>query len=404
MRKLLRACTILIAFYIYSLAIPESLSAQQMQGFVSFQIFYDQLSPYGQWVNYPNYDYVWIPNVSRGFSPYSTDGHWVMTDYGWTWVSDYPWGWAPFHYGRWDYDNYYGWFWVPDNEWGPSWVTWRSGNGYYGWAPMRPGISITLSFNSGYADMDRWNFVRYRDFGRSNIDRYYINRSQNNTIFSSSVVINNTYEDKRRNSTYISGPTLNQVKRDTGRKINRVSIQDYDRPGQKMNKNQLQIYRPRVERTNDQGQRPTPPKVTDREDIKPLQERNGSNRGNEVSPNQKYKNRSEAQPRNQTEPRRQEQNKQMQPRQQKDKLEQGQPQKQDQIRNGREQQKGMNREEALPQSQKKEQVHRPAEKQKQSVTTPQSNKKAAEQQKKANQSKKGKTKDSDKKSKKEPGK
>ena len=30
---------------------------------VTTQVFYDQLSPYGQWVNYGNYGYVWIPSA-----------------------------------------------------------------------------------------------------------------------------------------------------------------------------------------------------------------------------------------------------------------------------------------------------------------------------------------------------
>ena len=122
-------------------------SAQQPD--VSFQVFYDQLSPYGQWIDYPNYGYVWIPDAGSDFAPYSTRGHWIITDYGFTWVSDYDWGWAPFHYGRWDYDNYYGWFWIPDNEWGPAWVSWRRADGYYGWEPMGPGISINISFGQG---------------------------------------------------------------------------------------------------------------------------------------------------------------------------------------------------------------------------------------------------------------
>jgi hypothetical protein len=85
--------------------VPEKASAQAS---VSFQLFYDDLSPYGYWVDNPNYGYVWVPNVSPGFSPYGTNGHWVFTDYGWTWVSDYAWGWAPFHYGRWYSDPMYG--------------------------------------------------------------------------------------------------------------------------------------------------------------------------------------------------------------------------------------------------------------------------------------------------------
>src|ERR1700722_7197424 len=87
--------------------------AHAQGGDVSFQVFYDDMSPYGNWVNNPGTGYVWIPNVDAGFSPYQSNGHWVMTDMGWTWVSDYSWGWAPFHYGRWNYDNSYGWGWCP---------------------------------------------------------------------------------------------------------------------------------------------------------------------------------------------------------------------------------------------------------------------------------------------------
>jgi hypothetical protein len=68
--------------------IPQEASAQQVT--VSYQLFYDQLSPYGMWVDYPTYGYVWIPNGDPGFSPYVTNGHWIFTDDGWTWVSDYP--------------------------------------------------------------------------------------------------------------------------------------------------------------------------------------------------------------------------------------------------------------------------------------------------------------------------
>ena len=89
---------------------------------VSFQFFYDQLSPYGQWIDNPEFGYVWIPDAGPGFVPYATEGNWVLTGFGWTWVSGYPWGWATFHYGRWYFDNYYGWIWIPGDEWAPAWV------------------------------------------------------------------------------------------------------------------------------------------------------------------------------------------------------------------------------------------------------------------------------------------
>ncbi|MDO9260651.1 MAG: hypothetical protein Q7U08_01740, partial [Flavobacteriaceae bacterium] len=127
--------------------LPQKATAQIS---VSFQIFYDELSPYGTWVDYHDYGYVWIPDVEPGFTPYGTNGYWVYTYDGWTWVSNYSWGWAPFHYGRWLFDPIYGPMWVPDDEWGPGWVTWRSSNGYYGWAPIGPGISISIAYSSHY--------------------------------------------------------------------------------------------------------------------------------------------------------------------------------------------------------------------------------------------------------------
>ncbi|MEJ0079595.1 MAG: DUF6600 domain-containing protein [Puia sp.] len=89
---------------------------------VSYQSFYDQLAPYGNWISYPGYGYVWSPNAGPDFQPYATNGNWIYTNAGWTWASDYNWGWAPFHYGRWFYENGYGWMWVPGSEWAPAWL------------------------------------------------------------------------------------------------------------------------------------------------------------------------------------------------------------------------------------------------------------------------------------------
>jgi hypothetical protein len=221
----------------------HKLSAQQPG--ISFQVFYDELSPYGEWVNYPNWGYVWIPDAGPEFEPYSTDGHWILTEYGWTWVSDYRWGWAPFHYGRWDFDHYYGWFWIPDNEWGPAWVNWRRADGYYGWAPMEPGISISVSFGRGYdSHNDHWIFVRDRDIDRADIHNYYVNRSDHDRIVKRSSVINNTYNDRRRHTTYVTGPARTDIQKVTGRKLSPVAIQEYDKPGQDLNNGHFRIYRP----------------------------------------------------------------------------------------------------------------------------------------------------------------
>src|SRR5207248_3986136 len=102
------------------------------------QAFEQRLSPYGHWVNTPEYGRVWIPaGVSSDWQPY-TDGRWVDTQAGWTFASDAPWGWAAYHYGRWGFYPALGWFWVPGFTWGPAWVSWRWSNGYVCWSALGP--------------------------------------------------------------------------------------------------------------------------------------------------------------------------------------------------------------------------------------------------------------------------
>ena len=87
---------------------------------ISQNQFYDDLAPYGRWIQLNHYGLVWQPwDLPYGWRPYS-DGYWVYTDYGWTFESDDPYGWAVYHYGRWAFDNRFGWVWVPGYEWGPA--------------------------------------------------------------------------------------------------------------------------------------------------------------------------------------------------------------------------------------------------------------------------------------------
>jgi len=127
----------------------------------AYQDFRDALSPYGQWVDNPQYGQIWVPSateVGADFTPYYSGGRWVLSDYGWTWVSEHSWGWAPFHYGRWLQVGGYGWSWIPGRVWGPAWVHWRAGGGYVGWAPLPPrGVRIAPP---GYGWRGHsWNFV-----------------------------------------------------------------------------------------------------------------------------------------------------------------------------------------------------------------------------------------------------
>jgi hypothetical protein len=247
---------------------PQKSDAQVS---VSFQVFYDQLSPYGQWIQRPDYGYVWRPRVEQGFSPYETAGHWVFTDVGWTWFSDYQWGWAPFHYGRWYFDPSYGWVWVPDTEWGPAWVAWRRSSGYYGWAPLSPGITITAGFGGSFdIPSERWVFVKEHDIVRPDVYRYYVPRTQNVTIIKNTTVIKNTYVDKSSHVTYVAGPAKEEVQKVTGKPVNPVVIKEVDKPSQQVTNNTLVIYKPRVTKTSSNGPQPAPAKAVTSNEAKTL--------------------------------------------------------------------------------------------------------------------------------------
>lgn len=195
------------------ITISERASAQPGVN-ISFQTFYDDLSPYGRWVRNPQFGSVWVPDVPSGFQPYSTNGYWEVTEYGNTWVSDYDWGWAPFHYGRWSFDDYVGWFWVPDYEWGPAWVNWRSGGGYYGWAPLGPGVNINVAVN---IPSFWWVFVPQRYITSPRWNYYCAPRNRVSHYYNQTVIINNYYRSNNR--TYVYGPRRDEIERVTRRDV-----------------------------------------------------------------------------------------------------------------------------------------------------------------------------------------
>ena len=239
---------------------PQKASAQVN---LSFQVFYDELSPYGTWVDNYNYGYVWVPRVSHGFTPYGTNGYWVNTNMGWTWVSNYRWGWAPFHYGRWFYDDYYGWVWVPDNEWGPGWVVWRSWNGYYGWAPIGPGISIGYAYSDEYyLPHHCWRFVRDRHFGRRDVSRNYVGISDYMRIIKNSSIVKNDHDNRNDNTKNHWGPERKDAEKRSGKTFAPLSIKESNQPIQNVIKNQMEIYRPHVENPISTEIKPAPSKIT----------------------------------------------------------------------------------------------------------------------------------------------
>lgn len=225
-----------------------NVGSAKAQGSVSFQVFYDELQPYGTWINHNQYGYVWMPRVDRGFTPYATNGYWINTEYGNTWVSDYSWGWAPFHYGRWFYDDFYGWMWVPDSIWGPAWVVWRSGGGYYGWAPMMPGFSFSVSV--GYYNRiphHYWSFVPYRYITYRSIHRHCVPRPQVVNIINHTTIVTNNYTDNRRR-TYFTGPSRREIERTTQERVRVYSVSDQSRPGRTaVERDRVSLYKPEID-------------------------------------------------------------------------------------------------------------------------------------------------------------
>ena len=243
MKNMIKLPALLVGLLLIFAGTTQTAKAQQQD--VSLQSFYDELSPYGVWIKDPQYGYVWRPDVDQDeFRPYYTNGRWAMTEYGNTWVSNYDWGWAPFHYGRWIYNRYNNWVWVPDTVWGPAWVTWRSGGGNYGWAPLGPSISIGINFGrGGYRIPDMcWNFVPYNNIYYNNYPRYYSNR--NRVYIQNTVIINNTYVNNNR--TYYTGPRADEVRRATNQNVTVYNVNRSNRPGaSSIDNNNINIYNPR---------------------------------------------------------------------------------------------------------------------------------------------------------------
>lgn len=237
------------------------------QASVSFQVFYDQLSPYGTWVSYPDYGYVWVPAGGNGFRPYGTRGHWIYTDEGWTWISEYSWGWAPFHYGNWFYDDSYGWMWVPGYEWAPAWVTWGEYGDNYCWAPVWPRVDIGISFGSYRPPVSYWNFCPRNHITSVNVSNYYVRNIHTTTVVNNITVINNVNRGGGGRA-YLRGPAPDNVARYTHAPVRAVAIQPSARPGTANVQNgRLAIYRPHVQNNNASAR---PSQVRDLHALRPI--------------------------------------------------------------------------------------------------------------------------------------
>ncbi len=188
--------------------------------------FYEPLTPHGEWVVIGTYGRCWRPaRVEASWRPYC-NGSWQRTEAGWYWVSDEPWAWATYHYGRWDFTTEYGWYWVPQVQWAPAWVSWHSGGGYVGWAPLQPAVIVSASgyvgFNVTLISPRAYVFVEQRRFLEPIRPTTVV--VNNTTIISQTTVISNT---KIVNNTVINeGPDTAVIEKASGHKVEAVPVKE----------------------------------------------------------------------------------------------------------------------------------------------------------------------------------
>ena len=240
--------------------------------------FYDTLSPYGSWVEVDG-NWVWRPTVAvsdPGWRPYCDRGNWLYTDSGWAWHSEYSWGWAPFHYGRWSRHGTYGWVWAPDTVWSPAWVSWRSSDSHYGWAPLPPAarFDVGVGFNVGGAHVDLSFGLGERDYYFVPAERIYeptlatfvLPGAEVSVVFGRTAIIENNVT-VINNRVVVRGPDIERVRIVTHRNIEVVHITDEAiRPGDHIRGNSLHgnefaVYRPAIKNEI----RETPPAVIARQ-------------------------------------------------------------------------------------------------------------------------------------------
>jgi hypothetical protein len=223
--------------------------------------FYNDLAPYGTWVQLDGYGWCWQPTtvvVTRDWRPYGHGGYWVYSDFGWYWQSTYSWGWAPFHYGRWYMHPRCGWVWTPDRVWGPAWVTWRTYGDTCGWAPLPPravfdvnlgwshnGVSVGASFGFNLGS-DAFLFVSFGNVCQPNVYRHCLPPPRAAAIYNQTTIINNYVVNNHRIEH--RGIPVERVSGASHERVPRAAVRDWsDRPDRMPTRASSVVYRPRLE-------------------------------------------------------------------------------------------------------------------------------------------------------------
>ncbi len=231
----------------------------------SFQVFYDTLSPLGEWVQVGDYGECWHPTgVDEDWAPY-TDGYWSYTDAGWTWVSYEDWGGITYHYGRWVKTDEEGWCWVPDYEWGPAWVSWRNNDEAVGWAPLPPechwraSVGISTWCDDTYdIGPGCYTFCPIVEFGAPWIRRVCYPRARNVFFIGSTLNCTNICFNSYHNVVFCGGPNFAFVSGHVHRPIPSLKLvlnANYNHNGHAWTNarnvgNTLQVYAPKIVNNN----------------------------------------------------------------------------------------------------------------------------------------------------------
>lgn len=148
---------------------------------------YEDLDDEGDWIDEPEYGYVWRPRyVVADWAPYRY-GRWGwVAPWGWTWIDDARWGFAPFHYGRWAFVRHR-WCWVPGPRhlrpyYAPALVGWVGG----------PSVNVSLSFGSGVGWYPLAPRQVYRPWYR-HTPRYVRHVNVSNTVIVNNIDVTNVY-------------------------------------------------------------------------------------------------------------------------------------------------------------------------------------------------------------------
>lgn len=149
----------------------------------------------------------------------------------------------------------YGWLWIPGYDWSPAWVTWGSVDNFYCWAPLMPGIDVSLQFGSWRPHSFYWNVCNRDHIYDRNLSTVIERPEHLSSIVNRITIINNFNTTKTHNLYYSKGPDVGEVQKFVNRKINQASIRNVDKLNRvRHNGNVINVYRPSIQDPKETGQ------------------------------------------------------------------------------------------------------------------------------------------------------